>query len=288
MSRDKKIFAALRRLLSPRLESCLVCGRSARVGASLPLLCEYCAAKVPRIVEPRCPICGRAHGCPDCLRPEALLRAFVLNRSAVLYDTVMREWIAEYKYGAREGFAEPFSILLEQTYQRMRRELSKPFPQSGPFASPLSVFDSSRRSSVWNADWITWVPLSAERLEERGFNQAERLGRLLAGRLRLPAGELLARTVHTGKQSFKTRAERLRNLEGAFCLAPNLDPRFFKQWDSIGNRKDPQGSFPIRILLIDDIYTTGTTAAVCASVLKTLETGFKRPVLVYSLTLARS
>jgi len=288
MSEATGIFGALRRLLSPRLESCLVCGRAARLGASLPLLCESCAARVPRIARPRCPICGRAQGCPDCLRPEAALRDFVMNRSAVLYDAVMRAWIAEYKYGARERFAEPFSILLEQTYRRMQLEFSKPFAESGPFAFPRSVFDSSRRSSAWSADWITWVPVSAERLEERGFNQAELLGRRLAGRLRLPAGELLARSVHTGKQSFKTRAQRLQNLDGAFCLAPNLDPRFFKQWDSIGSGKDPRGSFPIRILLIDDIYTTGTTAAVCASVLKTLEIGFGRPVLVYSLTLARS
>lgn len=305
--------SALRRLLSPQLDACLACGRSAKLGAALPLLCERCSARVPWIVEPRCPVCGRAQGCPDCLRTGAESRAFALNRSAVLYDTAMREWIAEYKYGGREQFAEPFSIMLEQAYRRMRRELSVHGESLNGYAAAADVHieksssiyrngterndrlrllpDPSRlliTSSMWSADCVTWVPVSAERLEERGFNQAELMARRFAKRLKLPACELLDRTVHTGKQSFKTRAQRLHNLDGAFRLLPNLDPRFFKQWDLIGNRKRPGGSFPIRILLIDDIYTTGTTASVCASALKPLEIVLQRPLLIYSLTLARS
>lgn len=260
--------ALLRTLLIPTRERCLVCGQSAKLGIVLPLLCERCAGRIPWIVEPRCPICGRAQGCPDCQRPEARTRAFSINRSAVLYDTTMREWISAYKYGGMERLAEPFSIMLEQAYRLMCRELSI--------------------SGVWQADLVTWVPVSAERLEERGFNQAEIVARKLAKRLKLPACDLLTRNVHTGKQSFKSRAERLRNLDDAFSLLPNLDPGGFKQWEAIGSVKHPGGSFPIKVLLVDDIYTTGTTAAVCASVLKGLENVIDRPVLVYSLTLARS
>lgn len=262
------IGALLRTLLMPTRDSCLVCGQSAKLGLMLPLLCERCAGRIPWIVEPRCRICGRAQGCPDCLRPEASARAFSINRSAVLYDATMREWISAYKYGGVERFAEPFSIMLEQAYRRMCRELST--------------------SSLWKADLITWVPVSAERLEERGFNQAELAARKLAKRLKLPARDLLIRNVHTGKQSFKSRAERLRNLDDAFSLLPNLDSGGFKEWEAIGIGKRPDGFFPIVVLLVDDIYTTGTTAAVCASVLKGLENVIDRPVLVYSLTLARS
>lgn len=287
--------ATLRRLLSPRLDICLACGRPALLGASLPLLCRRCAARVPWITEPRCLVCGRAQGCPDCLRPDAARRAFTLNRSAVLYDKTMREWIAAYKYGGQELFAEPFSLMLEQAYRRMRSELSARSEAESAHADRtvvekrlLSRFRHAFRSDAWSADCVTWVPVSAERLEERGFNQAERMARRLAKHMRLPAHELLARTRHTGKQSFKTRAQRLHNLNGAFCPAPNLDPRIFKEWDLIGRTKQPGGSFPIRILLIDDIYTTGTTAAVCASALQRLEERSGRPVSVYSLTLARS
>ncbi|CAM4245127.1 ComF family protein [Saccharibacillus endophyticus] len=262
------IGALLRTLLMPTRESCLACGQSAKLGMILPLLCERCANRIPWIVKPRCPICGRAQECPDCRRPEAGARAFSINRSAVLYDATMREWISAYKYGGAERFAEPFSIMLEQAYLRMCRERSA--------------------AGAWQADLVTWVPVSAERLEERGFNQAELVARRLAKRLKLPACDLLTRNVHTGKQSFKSRAERLRNLDDAFSLLPNLDPGDFKQWETIGSAKHPGGSFPIQVLLVDDIYTTGTTAAVCASVLKSLENVIDRPVLVYSLTLARS
>lgn len=275
--------ALLRRLLMPVSEPCLSCGRP--IGAAsqgeLPLLCERCAALIPWIERPRCPICGRAHGCPDCLRPEARHRAFVLNRSAARYDATMRRWIAEYKYGGREAFATPFSAMLERTYRRMRSELSV---QEKDRAQGLFY----RKRSGWKADLVTWVPVSRQRLEERGFNQAELAAKQMALNLRLPATELLARRMHTEKQSFKTRSERLHNLDGAFSLLPNLDPGGFKKWDLIGNAKRPGGPFPIRILLVDDIYTTGTTADVCASVLKRLENVFERPVFVYILTLARS
>ncbi|GGN93262.1 amidophosphoribosyltransferase [Saccharibacillus kuerlensis] len=242
---------------------------------------------MPWIVQPRCPVCGRAQGCPDCLRPEARSRAFIMNRSAVLYDTTMRAWIAEYKYGGREQFVEPFSMMLEQAYRQMCRELA------GDHEAPIRhLFSSLTRlmsgRPQWNVDLITWVPVSRERLEERGFNQAELLARKLAKRLNMPACEMLVRMTHTGKQSFKKRAERLHNLDGAFGLLPNLDPRFFKQWDFIGSREHSEGSFPIKILLVDDIYTTGTTAAVCSSVLKRLEAAIGRSVSIYSLTLARS
>ncbi|OWR26854.1 amidophosphoribosyltransferase [Saccharibacillus sp. O23] len=275
--------ALLRRLLMPVSEACLSCGRplaSASQG-ELPLLCGRCADLVRWIERPRCPICGRAHGCPDCLRPEARHRAFVLNRSAAVYDTAMRRWIAEYKYGGRESFADPFSVMLERTYRRMRRELSV---QEKDRARGLFY----RKRNGWNADLVTWVPVSEQRLEERGFNQAELAAKRMALRLRLPAAELLTRNVHTEKQSFKSRAERLHNLDGVFSLIPNLDPGDFKKWDLVGNSKRPGGPFPIRVLLVDDIYTTGTTAAVCASALQSLENVFARPVLVYVLTLARS
>lgn len=275
--------ALLRRLLMPVSEPCLSCGRpiAAASPRELPLLCERCTALVPWIERPRCPVCGRAHGCPDCLRPEARHRAFVLNRSAALYDATMRRWIAEYKYGGREAFAVPFSAMLEQTYRRMRSELS--VQEKGRATKPFY-----RKRKAWSADLVTWVPVSEQRLEERGFNQAELAARQMAHRLRLPAAELLMRSVHTEKQSFKTRSERLHNLDGAFSLLPNLDPGGFKKWDLVGNAKRPGGPFPIRVLLVDDIYTTGTTAAVCASVLKPLENVFERPVFVYILTLARS
>ena len=260
----------LRTLLISNRQSCIACGQSKPVGMMLPSLCESCSSQVPWIVIPNCLRCGRAEACADCARAAEKSRAFALNRSAVVYNAVIREWLSKYKYGGEQRWTEPFSLMLEQAYRRMAVELSK--------------FNRIK----WSADLITWVPVSEQRLEERGFNQAEELARHLSKRLGLPAYDLLTRHVHTDKQSFKSRAERLHNLDGAFSLLPNLNPGAFKKWDSIGSGKRPGGSFPISLLLIDDIYTTGTTASVCADILKKLESVIERPVIIYSLTLTRS
>lgn len=111
-------------------------------------------------------------------------------------------------------------------------------------------------------DGITFVPLHEIRLEERGFNQAEQLASQLSLRTKIPLIPLLNRTRFTGKQSKKHRQERLQTLHGAFQVSP----------------------FPIplkRVLLIDDVYTTGSTANECARVLA------RQGVEVYSLTVAR-
>lgn len=112
------------------------------------------------------------------------------------------------------------------------------------------------------ADVITWVPLSGRRRRRRGFDQAEVLARALAPRLDLPLDRLLARTRDTRAQARRTAADRRRALAGAFT---SLEHR---------------GS---DVLLVDDVLTTGSTAAACAEALK--EAGAGRVSL---LTAARS
>jgi competence protein ComFC len=112
------------------------------------------------------------------------------------------------------------------------------------------------------ADVLTWVPLSRRRLRRRGFDQAEVLARPLASRLGSPVDRLLIRTRDTRAQARRTAADRRRALAGAFT-AP-----------------DP---VPGDVLLVDDVLTTGSTAAACAQALK--EAGAGR---VFLLTAARS
>lgn len=114
---------------------------------------------------------------------------------------------------------------------------------------------------------ISYVPLHQQRLKERGFNQAELLAKAIGKRLRLPVIELLKRQRMTQKQSTKGRNERLSTLKGAFCLKQEIDVSKLAQH---------------HILLVDDIYTTGTTLRECAKPLK--EQGIEN---VYSITIAR-
>jgi ComF family protein len=98
---------------------------------------------------------------------------------------------------------------------------------------------------------LTAVPLSAQRLGERGFNQAGWLARQVARELALPLDEaLLLRWRSTGKQSALQRQERLGNLQGAFMPHPLARARLAGQ----------------HVAVVDDVLTTGATlrAAVLA------------------------
>ena len=91
---------------------------------------------------------------------------------------------------------------------------------------------------------LTYVPLHPIRLKERGFNQAERLARILARRLALPLVDGLRRVRPTGHQVGLTEAERRQNVAGAFA------------W--IGPRP------PAGLGLVDDVCTTGATLTAAA------------------------
>lgn len=112
------------------------------------------------------------------------------------------------------------------------------------------------------ADVVTWVPLSRRRRARRGFDQAEVLARVVAGRLGAPARPLLVRARDTRAQARMTGPERRRALRDAF---------------------EARGRVDRRVLLIDDVLTTGATASACAQALR--RAGAERVTL---LTAARS
>jgi ComF family protein len=98
------------------------------------------------------------------------------------------------------------------------------------------------------ADALTWVPLSRSRLSGRGYDQARALADVVSRALRLPAEPWLERTRDTPAQARRSGPERRRAMRGAFGLAGRGPPP--------------------RVLLVDDVLTTGATAAECARVLR--------------------
>lgn len=94
------------------------------------------------------------------------------------------------------------------------------------------------------------VPLHRRKLRERGFNQAVLLARTIAAKRLLPLDiTSLARSTYTGEQTKLGREERDKNVQGAFTLR---------------DRSRVRGE---RVILVDDVYTTGSTVRECSRVL---------------------
>jgi predicted amidophosphoribosyltransferase len=101
---------------------------------------------------------------------------------------------------------------------------------------------------------VTWVPLGQKRRATRGYDQARSLARVVGARLHLPLAQLLRRVTETGPQARRGSFERRMAMRGAFAMATPSGPAL---------ARPP----PKRVLLVDDVLTTGATAAECAKVL---------------------
>ena len=184
---------------------------------------------MPRpVCTPTCTLCDlrlhRADGvlqCGDCLLHPPPLDACL---AAVSYGFPWAHALAQFKFHADPGWAATFAGFMHEA----------------PGAA----------AAVAQADLVLPVPLSRERLRQRGYNQALLLARHLCGAH--VHAHLLLRTRDAEAQSHLTRADRLRNLRGAFVLDPLQAPQ-------VAGR---------RMLLVDDVMTTGATLHAAAAPLR--------------------
>ncbi len=120
-----------------------------------------------------------------------------------------------------------------------------------PFLADLMIRQAVPvlRTERW--DLIIPVPLHPLKKREREFNQAERLARHLSAATRIPVrADVLKRVEPTNSQTLLTRAERAANVKNAFAMRGNC--RFKGE----------------RVVLFDDVLTTGATTSSCAKVLR--------------------
>ncbi|WP_020062838.1 ComF family protein [Bacillus sp. 123MFChir2] len=208
-------------------------------------VCTYCEQKFSRITGDICADCGRmfqcladeyreGEYCHDCLRwrqDPYFRHVYVKNRSVYVYNDWMKEVLARFKFRGDAALVQLFTSSFADAFQR----------------------------NFLHCDCIVPIPLSLSRRYERGFNQAE----LLAACLSIPVMKTSFIRGDAGKQSKKTRAERLRRSR----------PFYFAAEESF-HGKD--------IVLIDDVYTTGITVRQAAQCF--YERGAKN---VSALTLCR-
>ncbi|MDQ0192191.1 ComF family protein [Paenibacillus wynnii] len=217
------------------------------------------------------------------------------------YNSVMRDWLGRYKYRGNERYAPLLGLMLEKAYQMLKVQHEDAVYQNA-FIRPRSAFPFRRSTSTvsWKADLLVPVPVSEPRLVERGFNQAERLAAELSWRTGIPVLPLLVRTHHTDKQSFKGRAERLTNMKHAFgpntSIIENYSNWLMEITDALSLPAvsidsavhDTKHTRPVRIIIVDDIYTTGSTIRACADSVRQMTEACSFSSDIYSLTWARS
>ena len=171
-------------------------------------------------------------------------------------ETLARRWL-----GVREvnpdlhlsgaAFAYPYAGPAGGLVRRLK------YTGVGVLAERMSVelARAAKLMRVGDDVLVTCVPMHPKRLRSRGVNHAELLARGAAREMELEFGDVLMRTRNSPQQARLSDAERLRNLKGGFAVRP--------EW-----RERVKGA---KILLIDDVFTTGSTARHCAGAL--LEAG---------------
>jgi len=147
----------------------------------------------------------------------------------------------------RRGYDEAFCY---GAYEGTLRKLIHLFKYSGMrrLARPLGALLADALPRDRQFDLVTPVPLHWRRRWQRGFNQSELLGKAIARARRIPAKNLLRRASATRAQAGLSNAQRRENVVGAFRARGRVNG--------------------LRILLIDDVMTTGATAGACARALK--------------------
>ena len=196
--------------------------------------CSRCRAEIHTPRSPLCLICGApfatAGGADHrCDRCLTYTFGFGCARACTLYD-------------AGDTVQHPLKSVLQR--YKYNRDVG--------LARPLGRLLSERCPVVVGAyDVIMPVPLHVSRLRWRGFNQAQLLARPLARQAGVPMDALsLERIRHTRPQVELTEAERRRNVAHAFRVTR------------------PECVHRRRILLVDDVYTTGATVDECSRELK--------------------
>ena len=207
---------------------CETCGSP--LSPRVPGLCGRCRSSLEWLSPPFCNACGRMHNGPGrCGRCESSGLHFDRAYACALYAGPIRDALHGYKFGRRKALKVFFAEALAR------------------FAED-HLTDGAKTPQF---DVVAAVPLDAARRRERGFNQSALLAGGLARRFGLPdLSPKLLRPAAAAAQSLLGKADRQSNVCGQFRVG------------------DPASFASKRVLLVDDVLTTGQTASECARALK--------------------
>lgn len=186
-------------------------------------ICDNCMHTIPFIEGATCVKCSSPRemgSMPVCNTCRKFKHPFSGSFTPLIYEGKVRKSIVNLKFYNKESYCRSFAYLISN------RIIEKGFP---------------------NIDFITYIPLSSDGYDERGFNQCKLIAHFCSEILHLPVKSTLYRINGTPKQSTLSASERRKNAKRSF---------FPKNEKLFGTA-----------LLIDDIYTTGSTLSHCSSLL---------------------
>lgn len=206
------------------------------------LICPECRSRLPYVAEPTCMDCGKP---------------IASEQNEFCRDCEQK------KHSFEKGFAVfVYDDVMQQAVGDYKYRNQKELAEF--FAAEMAVYFQKRMTAL-NVEALIPVPIHATRKRYRGYNQTEILCRMLSEQLGIPVLDCMERNKKTAPQKTLDAADRLQNLESAIRLKKEV----------VQKQKVPH-----TVVLVDDIYTTGSTAEACARVLLR---GGVRKVYIFSL-----
>jgi ComF family protein len=210
--------------------SCSYCSNPV-ADSGIPRFCGQCWSELAPVPGPVCPSCGRPFGSPESLTHSPGHECLACRTTPPHFDQALAA-------GLFEG---PLREAIHVYKYRPVKSLGK----------PLAAWMAEQVRMTAHLDLAVPVPLHRKRLRHRGFNQALILAHGISQRFSVPLlFDNLMRLRSTRPQVELSSHERMENVKGAFGLVRPSEVR------------------EKRVLLIDDVFTTGATMNECARVLK--------------------
>jgi ComF family protein len=226
----KSALGALASVVFPA--PCRICDRALTNASRIPI-CDSCLSSFEPVAEPMCALCGRP---------------FASEIAAEAIQPLCR--LCRLQYYAFDG-ARSFAIYDDTLFEAMALLKYEQVSRLGDWFSGKLAEVVRRQATEWRVNAVIPVPLHAARRRERGYNQAELIARPLARGLGLRLeSRVLQRLKPRPPQLVLSRTERWQSVRGAYAA---------REKARVDN---------LRILLIDDVMTTGATLDACARALK--------------------
>ncbi len=207
------------------------------------------------LFPPICPVCAKivAGGrkiCPACERKLCFVEGPVCEKCGKPVDDD-EKYCSDcdaYEHVYDEGRAAlVYDEYMSKSIYRFKYNGKREF---APYYAKVMADRLSEKISSWDPDVIVPVPVHKSRLKKRGYNQAQLIATELSKRLKIPVNSgIVSRAAATKVQKKLSAKERQNNLKKAFNVTQNV-----VKYESV--------------LIVDDIYTTGSTVDAVAGCLK--------------------